>query len=103
MKSITRPPRSSPAVPPATRSSDVCTTLVGQKHVGAAIEAVCLTLQPPCAGGQRHQIGIVGNDHKHVDRIGLDRHDRAQNGNTMDTGNLSGGRNESARNASRSC
>ena len=60
--------------------------------------ALCVTLQAPCAPGQRRQIGIVGNDHKHVDifRIQFGRHDRAQNGNSPDTGNLSDSRNESA-------
>jgi hypothetical protein len=55
-------------------------------------------LQPPCARGQRCQIGIVGDNHKHIDilRIWLGRHDRAQHRNSTDTGNLSGSRNESA-------
>jgi hypothetical protein len=96
MKRITRPPHSRPTVPPVAGPSDIRTPLVGEKHVCAAIEALCLTLQPPCAHGQRRQVGIVGDDYKHVDvfRIGLGRHDRTQHGDSTDTGNLSGGRNE---------
>ena len=80
------------------RPSDVRAPLVGEKHVGAPIEALCVTLQAPCARGQRCQIGIVGDDHKHVDVLGirLGRHDRAQNGNAPDASNLSDSRNESA-------
>ena len=98
MKSFTRPPHSRPTVPPAARSSDVRTLLVGEKHIGAAIEALCLALQPPCERGQWCQIGIVGNDHEHVNilRIRFRRHDRAQHGDATNTGNLSGGCDESA-------
>jgi hypothetical protein len=55
-------------------------------------------LQVPCAGCQRRQVGIVGDHHKHVDvlRIRLDCHDRAQDGNSPDAGNLSNGLHESA-------
>jgi hypothetical protein len=98
MKGITRPPHARPTVPPVARPADVRTPFVGEKHVSPAIEALCLALQPPCARGQRCQIGIVGNDHEHIDifRIGLGRDDRAQHGNSTDTGNLSDSRNESA-------
>jgi hypothetical protein len=98
MKGITRPPHSRPTVPPVARAPDVRTPLVGEKHVGSAIEALCLALQPPCACGQPCQIGIVGDDHKHIDifRIWLGRHDRTQHGNSTDAGNLSDSRNESA-------
>jgi hypothetical protein len=80
------------------RPSDVRAPLVGEEHVCATIEALCLTLQPSCARGQRRQISIVGNDHKYVDVFGirLGRHDRAQQGNSTDTGNLSSRHNESA-------
>jgi hypothetical protein len=98
MKRITRPPHSRPTVPPVARPTDVRTPLVGEKHVSPAIEALCLALQPACARGQRCKIGIVGNDHEHIDvfRIKLSRDDRAQHGNSTDTGNLSDSRNESA-------
>jgi hypothetical protein len=97
MKGITRPPHSRPTVPPAARSSDVRTPLVGEKHVSAAIEALCLALQPPRARGQQCQIGIVGNDHEYVDilRIRRGRDDRAQYGNATNTGHMSSGRDES--------
>ena len=49
------------------RPPDVPTPLVGEKHVSPTIEALNLTLHPPRARGQRRQIGIVGNDHKHID------------------------------------
>ena len=98
MKGITRPAHSRPTVPPVTGPSDVRTPLVGEKHVCAAIKALCLTLQPTGARSQRRQIRIVGDDYKHVDvfRIGLGCYDRTQHGNSTDTGNLSDGRNESA-------
>jgi len=98
MKSITRPPHSRPTVPPVARPADVRTPLVGEKHVSPAIEALCLALQPPCARGQHCQVGVVSDDHKGIDilRIWFGRHDRAQQGNSTDTGNLPGSRNESS-------
>jgi hypothetical protein len=83
MKGIARPPHARPTVSPVARPADVRTPLVREKHVRPAIEALGLALQPPCARGQRCQVGIVGNDYKDVDifRIRLSRHDRAQQGN----------------------
>jgi hypothetical protein len=80
------------------RSTDVRPPLVGEKHVGPAIEALCLALKPPCACGQRRQIGIVGNHHQHIDvfRIWFGRHNGAQHGNSTDTSNLSDSHDESA-------
>jgi hypothetical protein len=98
MESITRAPYPRPALPPVARPPDVRASLVGEEHIGATIETLRLTLQPPCAHGQRRQISIVGNDHKYVDVFGirLGRHDGAQQGNSTDTGNLSSRYNESA-------
>jgi hypothetical protein len=98
VKGITRPPYSGLTFAPAARASDIRTPLVGEKHVCAAIEALRLTLQPPCAHGQRRQIGIVGDDHKDIDILGiwLGRHDRAQQANSTDPGDLSCSRHESA-------
>jgi hypothetical protein len=63
------------------------------------MEALCPTLQPSCARGQRRQISIVGNDYQDGDVFGirLGRYDRAQQGNSTDTGNLSGRHHESSR------
>jgi hypothetical protein len=47
MKRIARPPHTGPAVLPMTGSPNVRAPLVGEKHVGAAIETLCVPLQPP--------------------------------------------------------
>jgi hypothetical protein len=79
MKRITRPAHPGPAVFPTTHSSDVRAPLVGEKHVSAPVETLCVSLQAAGARCQRGQVGIVSHHHKDIDisRIRLGRHDRA--------------------------
>lgn len=98
MKRVARPPHAGPAVFPMTGPSDVGAPLVGEKHVGAPIDALGVPLQAARAYGQWCQIGIVGYHHQHIDvlRIQLGRHDRTQDGNSPDACKLSDRYHESA-------
>jgi hypothetical protein len=98
VKRIARLPDTGSTVSPVTGPSDVRAPFVGEKHISASIEALCLTLQAPCARGERRQVGVVGHDHEHVDIFGirLGGGDRAQNSNSPNTGKLADRSHESA-------
>jgi hypothetical protein len=98
MKCIARPSHTRSTVPPMARPPDVGATLVGEKHVCASIEALCVPLQAPRGRSQRCQIGVVRHNDQHVDVLWIQfgRHDRAQNGNSPNASNLAGRREESA-------
>ena len=53
MKRIARLSHARSTVPPMARASDVCASLVGEKHVSASIEALCVPLQTPSGRSQR--------------------------------------------------
>ena len=46
---------------PMTRPSDVGSPLVGEKHIGAPVNALGVPLQAPCARGQWRKIRVVGH------------------------------------------
>jgi len=98
MQRIARPPYSWATVFPKTCPADVRAPLVGEKHIGAPIDALGMALQAPCARGQWRKIRVVSHDDEDVDVLGvrLRGHDRSQEGNASDTGNLLDGRHESA-------
>lgn len=98
MKGIARLPHARPAVFPTTGPPDVGAPFVGKKHISATIEALGLPLQATCARGKTRQVGVVRDNHQHVDvlRIRLDRHDRAQDGDSADARNLRDRRDKSA-------
>jgi hypothetical protein len=98
MKRVARPSHAWPAVFPMTGPADIGAPLVGEKHVGAPIDALGVPLQAPRARGQWCEIDIVGYHHQQVDvlRIRLGCHDRTQDVNSPDAPDLSDRRNESA-------
>ena len=98
MKRVARLPNTGSAVFPSARSSDVRATLVRQKHVSASIEALCVSLQAPCARRQWRQVGIVSDHYQDIDILGirLGRHDGTQKGNLPNTSKLSDGHHETA-------
>ena len=98
MTRVARLPNTGPAVFPSARSSDVRTTLVRQKHVSASIEALCVSLQAPCARRQGRQVRIVSDRYQDIDVFGirLGRHDGTQKGNSPNATKLSDGHSETA-------
>ena len=64
-------PHARPAILPSAGSTDVRALLVGEKHVGASIEALSMTLQPARVHSQPRQISTIGDDDKHVDVLGI--------------------------------
>lgn len=90
-------PDAGPTVLPSTSPSDVVAALVREKHVGSSIEALDVPLQPPRVHGQRRQVSVLGDDHKHVDvfRIRLRGDDRHHEGNPADARDLASGSHES--------
>lgn len=97
-------PDARPTVLPSTSPSDVVAALVREKHVGSSIEALDVPLQPPRVPGQRRQVSVLGDDHKHVDvfRIRLRGDDRPHEGNPADARDLASGSHESTQSVEQS-
>jgi len=85
MKRVARPSYTGSTILPMAGSSDVRTAFIGQKHVGAPIEALRVALQSPRSYRHWSQVGIVGDHDEHIDvlRIWFRRDDRAQDGNAL--------------------
>lgn len=84
---IARGPELRTAVLPRAGPPQVAAVLVGEKHIGAPIEALRVALKPARAGSQRCEVHVVVNNHQQVDifRIGPVGHNRADEGHTTDT------------------
>ena len=98
MNGIARLPDSGTAIPPGADSTEVRAPLVGEKHIGAPVDALRVTLQAPRTPRQRLEIGIVGDDNEKVNvlgiRFGCD--DRAEHRNASHARNLPRGHDEPA-------